>query len=205
MSGETLEQLLRGRHAIWRGCRAQDKAWPVIATGFAELDAALPGGGWPLGALLEIATTHLGIGELRLLLPAMAEISRSGRWIAWVTPPYQPYAPALSQAGVDLAYLLIVDAREAADIPWSLEKLLRSGHCGMTLAWPKRLSAHQARRLQLAAEEGSALAVLFPRETGESGYAAVRLVVRAGPEGLEVNIVKARGSLGRDSVVLTGW
>ncbi|QSA98321.1 translesion DNA synthesis-associated protein ImuA [Methylococcus sp. EFPC2] len=161
MNGDTLEQLIRSHPGIWRGRRAEGKSRPAVATGFPELDTALPDGGWPLGALMEIRMPCLGIGELRLLLPAMASISRAGRWIAWVTPPHRPYAPALLQAGVQLHRLLVVDAGQAADIPWSLEKMLRSGHCGMALAWPQSLADHQARRLQLAAEEGGALAVLF--------------------------------------------
>jgi cell division inhibitor SulA/protein ImuA len=203
MSQEDLERLLRSQHAIWRGYRAQDKNWSVLSTGFAELDAALSGG-WPLGAVLEICTARLGIGELPLLLPAMAEISNNGRWIAWITPPHQPYAPALRQAGVDLAYLLVVNAREAADIPWSMEKLLRSGECGMALAWPQRLADHQIRRLQLAAEQGNALAVLFPRQMGSAGYAALRLVLKPVDEGVMLQIVKARGSLHCASLILRG-
>jgi cell division inhibitor SulA/protein ImuA len=201
MDGETLEHLLRTHPGIWRGRRSQGKSWPVIATGFPELDTLLPGGGWPVGAVLEIRVPCLAVGELRLLLPAMAELSRGGRWIAWVAPPYQPYAPGLIQSGIDLAHFLVVEAREG-DIPWSLEKLLRSGRCGMALAWPERLADHQARRLQLAAEEGGALAVLFPLQTSGAGHAALRIAVRPTGTGLAVEILKCRGSLRRESLLL---
>ncbi|MDD1620750.1 MAG: translesion DNA synthesis-associated protein ImuA [Methylococcaceae bacterium] len=197
-----LQQLLSKEPGIWRGLRSESSTWRVVASGFPELDALLPGGGWPLGALMEILTPCLGVGELRILLPAMAALSLTGRWIAWVAPPHQPYAPALVQAGIRLSQLLIVESREASDIPWSLEKLLSSGGCGMALAWPGRLSAHQTRRLQLAAEQGNALAALFPAQTCGSGHAALRLEVRPTPEGLALNIVKARGSLSRESLIL---
>ncbi|HLF97456.1 MAG TPA: translesion DNA synthesis-associated protein ImuA [Methylococcaceae bacterium] len=200
MDTESLEQVLRSQ-PVWRGRRSQGKSWPVIATGFAELDALLPGGGWPLGSVMEIGLPCWGAGELRLLLPAMAALAQAGRWIAWVAPPYQPYAPGLIQAGIDLAYFLAVEAREG-DIPWSLEKILRSGRCGMALAWPERLADHQARRLQLAAEEGGALAVLFPLQTGGARHAALRLALRPAGEGLRVEILKCRGSLHRASLLL---
>ena len=151
---------------------------------------------------LEIFSPCLGIGELSLLLPAMSYITQTKRWIAWIAPPQQVYAPALLQAGIDLAYVLVVDCRQEADIPWSVEKLLRSGRCGMTLAWPRRLSDHQIQRLQLAAEVGSALAVLFPKQRTGAGYTALRLEIRPAETGLTLHIMKARGSLQCASLTL---
>ncbi len=202
MDSAALENLLRRQPRLWRGRRAEQTTGPVITTGFPDLDAALPGGGWPLGALLEIRIPCLGVGELRLLLPALGALSRGGRHLAWVAPPHRPYAPALLQAGVDLAQVLVVESCGEADIPWTLEKLLRSGACGAVLAWPRSLADHQARRLQLAAEENQALAVLFLLADGGSPHAALRLKLQPLPEGLGVELLKARGSLQRGSLVL---
>ena len=93
-----LEQLLQ-RKDLWRGNR-----WPAppeqrLSTGFAALDAELPEGGWPTGALIEIMPAAAGIGELSLLLPCLARLSAGRRWLAWIDPPYIPYAPALASAG----------------------------------------------------------------------------------------------------------
>ncbi|MCP4042167.1 MAG: SOS cell division inhibitor SulA, partial [Gammaproteobacteria bacterium] len=96
-----LTDLLR-HPAIWRAGRPAAASYGTLATGFTGLDAALPGGGWPVGALTEIFTAGDGIGELRLIMPALARLSSEGRWIVWVTPPYIPYAPALQQEGMDL-------------------------------------------------------------------------------------------------------
>ena len=199
---EPLEQLLRSQTGIWRGVRSANPDWATIATGFAKLDSLLPGNGWPLGALLEISIPCLGIGELHLLLPSMAKLSQAGRCIAWIAPPHQPYAPALVQAGIDLSQILVVDCRQDNDIPWTLEKLLRNRRCGMALAWPKRLSDHQTRRLQLAAEHGNSLAVLFPQQRGANNHATLRIELRATDQGLLLTILKARGSLRHESVVL---
>ena len=98
--------------AIWRGgdCAPEPAA---LATGFAALDAVLPGRGWPGAALTEIAIAREGIGELSLMLPALARLTRERRDIVWVAPPHLPYAPALVAAGVDPARLVIVRPRQA--------------------------------------------------------------------------------------------
>ena len=91
--------------AIWRGNQLGCVATPGVPTGFPALDAELPGGGWPAAALTEILPQHEGIGELRILGHALASLSARGRWLAWIAPPYLPYAPALQAAGIDLARL----------------------------------------------------------------------------------------------------
>src|SRR5437762_12848236 len=102
-----LEEILQ-RHpclsrSVWRG-GALSLAAPAVASGFAELDRELPGGGWPAGALTEILGRREGIGELELVLPALAALSWAGKRIVWLAPPHLPYAPALAAAGVDLAH-----------------------------------------------------------------------------------------------------
>src|SRR5690606_17075946 len=122
-----LDEILR-QPGIWRGReRAADTGLAHAATGFAELDQTLPGGGWPLGALTEILHAEPGIGELRLLMPALARLSRQGRWVALIAPPYIPYAPALAGCGVDLRHVLLVHPKGSVDALWSLEQALRAG------------------------------------------------------------------------------
>src|SRR3954465_11773874 len=91
----------------------------TFVEGFAALDAALPGGGWPRTGLIEVLIPRHGIGELSLFLPLVAEISArpQGRWCAFIPPPYQLFAPAFAAAGVDLARILLVRARTGL---WSL-------------------------------------------------------------------------------------
>lgn len=202
-SRQAVDELIRGQAGIWRGLETPS-VQTAIRTGFPELDALLPGGGWPSGALLSLALPSIGIGELPLLLPAMAALSRQGRRIVWLAPPYQAYAPGLQQAGVDVAQLLVVDCHEPADLPWALEKLLRTGCCGLALAWPRQpLAAHQTRRLQLAAEAGDALAVLCAVGNGaQAGYAALQIALQRQSGGLLLDIRKARGSLRRHGLLV---
>ena len=105
---ETLEVILR-RHPVWRG-GPLSSAPPATPTGFDALDRELPGGGWPAGALTELLGRREGIGELQLVLPALAALSWAGKRIVWLAPPHLPYAPALAAAGVDLAQLVVVRA-----------------------------------------------------------------------------------------------
>ena len=48
-----LQELLR-HPGLWRAGDRESRSETVVATGFARLDERLPGGGWPLGALVEI-------------------------------------------------------------------------------------------------------------------------------------------------------
>lgn len=69
---------------IWR--RGSRPALDADPTGIPELDARLPGGGWPRGALVEILIAEDGIGECSLLLPALAALTRARRRVVLVGP-----------------------------------------------------------------------------------------------------------------------
>jgi RecA/RadA recombinase len=73
---------------IWRGdtLASLPEAKPS-PSGHAELDAELPGGGWPRGNLTEILVDRSGLGEMTLLLPALARLSAEGGWLALVRRP----------------------------------------------------------------------------------------------------------------------
>lgn len=185
-----LEPILQ-RPDVWRGSQAP--ATDAIASGYAELDRLLSGG-WPRGALTEIHLPLEGVGELRLLLPALARLSRGDRWVALIAPRYVPYAPALAAAGVNLSRLLLVHPRTRSDHLWAIESALRSGACAAVLAWAEDITAAYLRRWQLAAEIGKAWGVLFQRHPVADSPAAVRLRVMPEVKGaVTVNILKRRG------------
>lgn len=190
----SLDSLLQ-RTDVWRGGVAAPPAG--LASGFAALDARL-NGGWPRGAVSELLFARAGIGELTLLMPALARLSREGRWLVLVAPPYVPYAPALVRAGVDLARAVVVEPGAAREALWAAEQALRAGACGAVLLWREEIEPRALRRLQLAAETGGGLGVLFRslRHAGESSPAALRLRLRgiAGRRRrLEVAVLKRRG------------
>jgi hypothetical protein len=191
------------RPDVWRGGEAARVAVPSIPTGFPALDALLPGGGWPRGALTEILMEREGIGELSLLAPALARLSRADLWIAFIAPPYLPYAPALAATGLDLARVVMIRPEKGGDILWAMEQALRSGSCSAVLAWPPFLTERGARRLQLAAEAGGGWGVYFSPATCATAPspAALRLLALSPRRGapaprsgkLRIAILKRRG------------
>src|SRR5512145_3119362 len=111
------------QHLAWLCRNGRTSVVPVIeASGWTELDAVLPGGGWQAGTIVELMPAALGIGELRLLMPALARITGTGRHIALIAPPYVPFASALSQRGVRLERLLVIQAQRSEDILWATEQ-----------------------------------------------------------------------------------
>ena len=181
--------------AIWRGgdCAPEPAS---IASGFAELDAALPGGGWPRGALTEVLLEREGIGELRLTLPALVRLQAEGRSVVWVSPPHRPYAPALAAAGLDLARLVVVRGCTVAESLWAYEQALRAPECGAAFGW---LHAHEdrvLRRLQVAAREGRTWGVLWRRPGQRASAAAAPLRLALSPQHarLAVRVLKRRGA-----------
>jgi hypothetical protein len=161
-----------------------------------ELDAALPGGGWHAGTIVELMPTRAGIGELRLLMPALARITGTGRRVAFISPPYLPFAPALAQHGLRLDKLLVIRAQHSIDTLWSFEQTLRCKSFGAALAWPALPNDREIRRLQLAAEAGRSIGFMYlpPVAAEQPSPAAVRLRLHAEPAGLTVDILKCRGA-----------
>jgi hypothetical protein len=170
----SVDTLLADRR-LWRGGR-EVVGRAGEPTGFATLDAALPGRGWPPGALSELLLRADGLGELGLLLPTLARFTRAGRQVALIAPPYLPYAPALAAADIDLSKLLLVHA-EGREALWAAEQALRSGACAAVLCWPKAADDRALRRLSVAAEQGEALGFAFrPRRVLEQpSPAALRI------------------------------
>jgi hypothetical protein len=184
--------------AIWRG-RSAARA-EVLPTGCAAFDACLPGRGWPRTGLIEILVSRFGVGELYLLFPALAALTRrpAARWCVWVAPPLEPYAPALSAHGAVLERMLVVrpSAQRGSESLWAFEQTLGSGASDIALAWATRSPRARAiRRLQLAAERGKSLGVLFRplRAARESSAAVLRVAVEPNLDGARVTLLKSRG------------
>lgn len=186
-----LEDILQ-RHPVWRGGALKSEI-PRISTGYELLDEELPGGGWPTGALTEILSSQEGIGELQLVLPALAALTWAGKRVVWLAPPHLPYAPALAAAGVDLAQLVVVRAPGRRDALWAAEQVLRARCCHALLGWFRRAGYDELRRLAVAAEASPAWVALFrPREAAnESSPACLRLALE--PEDI-IRILKRRGA-----------
>jgi len=190
----SLESVLQ-HPGIWRGNQRAQTAEDALPTGFAALDELLPGGGWPRGALTEVLLSRQGIGELRLLMPTLARLSEADGWLAWVAPPYVPYAAALAAVGVRLDRLVVSKPQSEADAWWTAEQALGFAACSALLAWLRAADERRMRRLQLAAETGHTWGVLFrhARAAQDRSPAALRLLLESSADGLAVTILKRRG------------
>ena len=193
MSSPALADLLQ-RADLWRGDALAHSGQAGVPTGFPTLDAALPGGGWPSGALSEILLQQQGIGELSLVMPALAGLEEEAGALALVAPPMKPNAPAWRQAGIPLDRLLVVEA-SATDAPWACEQLLASHGVAALLAWLPEVDARSLRRLQLAAEAQSGLAFIMrpDRYATMASPAPLRLQLEAGQGALGLRVLKRRG------------
>ena len=185
---------------VWRGGELEQVAHPVVATGFAPLDAELPGGGWPMGTLSEVLHDGAGIGEITVLAGALARAAEGNRLVAWVNPPFLPYAPALAQSGIPLDRCLVLRPANRDDALWAAEQSLKSGACGAVLLWLESLKGQGdeyawMRRLQLAAQAGNAMAVRYRSTAAErhSTPAHLRVVLAREETVLKLRIPKRRG------------
>ncbi|MDP1690560.1 MAG: translesion DNA synthesis-associated protein ImuA [Burkholderiaceae bacterium] len=190
---------------VWRADRIDLSAGAASAahpTGFAALDAELPGGGWPAAGLTELLLAAPGGGELRLLAPLLAQGFEQAGNLLCIAPPFRPYAPALRALGWPLERLLLVTPESLADAVWAAEQGLRAGACTAVLWWQGEGRSSAAalatalRRLHLAAQEGACpLLALRPLAARvQSSPAPLRLALEPAAQGqLAVNIFKRRG------------
>ncbi len=204
---------------VWAADRIASSIRATLSSGHEALDAQLPGGGWPVGALTELLLDQPGHGEWRLLGPLLAALGRhGGRWVV-IAPPLRPHGPALQALGLDLAQGLWIDAASDADAAWAAEQALKSverassssgpggshtaGNARTAVLWwsdeaAAALPTATLRRLHLAVQASEALLfVLRPAaRAGRSTPAPLRLHASVDPDQptrLRLRILKRRG------------
>jgi protein ImuA len=182
------------KHPIWRADELAASQGQTVPTGDATLNAQLPGGGWPVGALVEVLQAHTGHNDWRLLLPALVKTEGV---LVLVGAPHAPFAPGLAGQGLDPARLLCVNTPTPAARMWAAEQALRCQDVAAVLAWLPQARADSLRRLQIsAAEHRKLLFVMRPaRAQHESSPAVLRVITSTALEGdaLLVHILKRRG------------
>ncbi len=173
-----IDSLLQ-KTGMWRASSLDCDYRQGIPTGFDALDEKLAGKGWPADAITEFLLPRAGIGELRLLMPALSHLSKSeSRWQVWVSPPHIPYAPALFQAGIRLDRQLIIHPRSAEDTLWVLSKALASGACSLVMSWAEHIRPEHIRRLQVACRDGQCAGVLFRSDQHTQTHSPAELRIR---------------------------
>ena len=95
-----------------------DASSGVLPLGLPSIDAVLPDGGLPRGAIVELSAPHGLARATTLALAACASAQAEARirgaagtegaWCAWIDCDGSLFAPAVMRAGVDAARLLVV-------------------------------------------------------------------------------------------------
>ncbi|MDE2430154.1 MAG: translesion DNA synthesis-associated protein ImuA [Burkholderiales bacterium] len=182
--------------ALWRVNEMSPCRIPTMPSGFAKLDAELPGAGWPKSALIELLFLHSGVGELQILKPAIAAITRSQR-VVLIQPPYVPNGAVIRNWGIRSDHVCWLKTHSTADALWSAEQILKNGSCGAIILWLNNVRIERLRRLNLAAQSAdTCLWVMRPLSVQqELSPALLRLALRPALGGVNVNVIKRRGSI----------
>lgn len=136
---------------------------PVLRFALPALDAHLPEGGLPSGALHEIAgtgpeTEHAAAAALF----AAGVLARHRGPVLWVLPRDDLFAPALARVGLHPDRLILVEAGRQV-LAVMEEGLRHRGLAGVVGELEGRLGLTASRRLQLAAETSSVTAFVLRR------------------------------------------
>ena len=185
---------LQDVHAdVWHAHTLADPVAQVVPTGEATLDAQLPGGGWPVGALTELLQAPGVHAEWRVLLPALVRCGSAA--VALVGAPHMPFGPALAARGLPVQRVLWVQAAAVSDRLWSAEQALRCAGVDAVVAWLPQVRSDQLRRLQMAAAQYSKLLMVVRSDAAqhEASPAALRVLLQPRAAHLQLHILKRRG------------
>lgn len=191
--------------SVWRASELGTAPAPVRASGWAELDAELPGGGWPCQALTEILLPCTASCEWRLTGPALRTVAANHGPIVLIGPPVPPHVPGLMHAGVGARDLVWIQAEKVAERLWAAEQLIRANAAAAVLAWVPQARPEQIRRLQISALRCEGLVFVFRPDSACQQASAAPLRLRVAPRAgwaLEVQILKRRGALHEDAILL---
>ncbi|MYM30664.1 translesion DNA synthesis-associated protein ImuA [Duganella sp. CY15W] len=182
------------RQHVWRADELSRSRTLSASTGYECLDAELPDKGWPQSSLVELLVQQPGIGEMHLLRPALAALSKT-RYVALIEPPHRPNAAACKFLGLTCSNILWIRAPTTANALWAAEQILRNGSCGAVLLWQKNIRTEALRRLNLAAQStDTTFWLLRPLSAAaDASPAPLRIALRPSAGGISAEVIKRRG------------
>jgi hypothetical protein len=159
-SAHSLVDSLREQLSRWEARRPL-RDTSSISSGCAALDALLPWGGLPRGALIECLERDEGVGGAGILALILArQAALEGGVIVILDRQCWFYPPAAALLGIDLEAVLVIRTPRARDQLWALDQCLRCPAVAAVWAPLEHLDPRDFRRLQLAAESGGGLGLL---------------------------------------------
>ena len=135
----------------------------VATLGDPAIDAALPWGGLPLGALHEVRG-GLASGFTACLAGRFLQHPGALVWCADAALTRRQgrlYGPGLARFGIDAARLTLVHGRGQREVLWAAHEALRSAAVTCVVMELEALDLLAGRRLQLAAEAGGTAGLLL--------------------------------------------
>jgi protein ImuA len=192
---------------VWRVPELAQAQEAVVPTGHAALDAQLPGGGWPVGSMVEVLQARAGPHVWQLLLPGLAGALRGKAGpVVLVAAPFDPFGPSLGAQGLPGERLLCVKADKPAPRLWATEQCLRCADVVVVLAWLPQAKSAELRRLHMAAQQHDKLLFVLRGLDArqDSSPARVRLLAE-GVDSLRLHILKRRGPPLEVPIELPAW
>lgn len=205
-SGELPAELpAKVKAALWRGTELGSAPSSVLSSGFAALDAELPGAGWPCHSLTEILQPQPTVAEWRLLGPVIRRVVGQGGQVVVVGPPKSPHLPGLQHIGLDERHLVWIQAEAPAERLWVTEQLIKTNAAGLLLAWLPQARQEQIRRLQVCAQacDGPVFLCRPAAAQHEPSAAPLRVQLRFGLDWeLHLQLLKRKGPTHEGCIVL---
>jgi cell division inhibitor SulA len=113
------------------------------------------------GKLTEIITHDNDLSSMPLLMPLLAQLSRDDRWLAWVAPPAMLPKTLLTDAGIDLGKVILLQPDSAHGVFDLARRALSAGTCHAVISWPGYLSEFELKALEQAAACGDSHSILI--------------------------------------------
>lgn len=181
---------------LWRASQLAPGGLRRLPSGYSSLDEAL-GGGWPLGALIELLPEHAGIGEVHLLCPALAGLADRRRPTLLLNPPYAPSMQCWAAWGLRPDDVVWVRTSSPRDATWAATQILHYQSCAALLCWAHATAYADLLQWHRLARRGSTLVVLYrPHDTAhQDSPAELRVALRAIPGGLRASFLKYPGPI----------
>ena len=156
---------LRARLERLERASAGQRPFAVLPVGHAGVDAALPGGGLPLGTLHEVCgadgDAEWGAAATLFLAGMLARLPGP---VLWVLARHDLFAPGLALAGLSPARVIHAEMGDERHVLPAMEEGLREpGLAGVVGEVAGRVTLTATRRLQLAAGRSGSTAFLLRR------------------------------------------
>lgn len=182
---------LKNKQLLWQACHTQ-AAPDKLATGIKMLDDALQGG-FPQRGVARIHST-MGIGELRLCMSVLQQRQQDQRQLFMIAPPAQINAEMLLEYELSIERTFFINTDDLPAQLWACEQCLKSGCSHTVILWCNKLSLNQAKRLQVAAEQGNSLLLIYQYSASIQPLPiSLSLSLAREEQQLRINITKQRG------------